>query len=83
MTRPGGEAYGRWTMNLGRQRLPPLMHRTLADDLKAAAAVLAGMLLALLVLGDGASVLIGAGIAIVVLLVVLNVARRAIHRDRG
>ena len=55
----------------------PLMQRTLADDLRWAAFVLAGVMLALLVLGaDDASALGGAVVGVITVVVVLNVLRR-------
>ncbi len=68
-------------MSQSRFKLPPLMQRSLADDLKWGAFVLAGAVLAFLVLGaDDAGVLIGAAIGVLVVIVVLNVLRRSTHR---
>jgi hypothetical protein len=65
------------------RKLPPVMERTLADDLKWAALVLAGAMLAFLVLGaDDAGVLVGAAIGVVAVIVVLSVLRRG-HRPGG
>jgi len=65
-------------MTRGRFKLPPVMERTLADDLKWAALVLAGAVLAFLVLGaDDVGVLVGAAIGVVAVIVVLSVLRRA------
>ena len=59
-------------------KLPPVMERTLGDDLKWAALVLAGAVLAFLVLGaDDVGVLVGAAIGVVAVIVVLSVLRRA------
>jgi len=55
----------------------PLMQRTLADDIRWAAFVLAGVVLALLILGaDDASALVGAIVGVITVVVVLNVLRR-------
>ena len=53
------------------------MERTLTDDLKWALAVFAGAIIAYLLFADGdAALLVGAFIAIVLVVVVLNVMRR-------
>jgi hypothetical protein len=59
-------------------KAPPVMQRTFADDLKWGALVLAGAVLAFLVLGaDDAGVLVGAAIGVLGVIVVLNVIRRS------
>jgi hypothetical protein len=69
-------AYGRMIVNWLRTKSPPVMQRTLADDLKVGLLVLVGAMLGLLVFGgDAASVLIGGIIGVVLMVVVLNVAR--------
>ena len=81
MTGRAAAAYGRLTMSHSRFKLPPVMQRSLADDLKWAALVLTGAFLAFLVLGaDDAGVLVGAAIGVLVVIVVLNVIRRSTHR---
>ena len=61
-------------------KLPPVMQRTLADDLKAALAVFTGVILGYLVFApDDPSLLLGALIGIALVVVALNVAR-AIRR---
>ena len=56
---------------------PPMMQRTLADDLKWALFVLTGATLGYLVFGRGdTSLLLGCVIGAVVVIVVLNVLRR-------
>jgi hypothetical protein len=64
-------------MTRSRFKLPPVMERTPADDLKWAALVLAGAVLAFLVLGaDDVGVLVGAAIGVIAVVVVLSVLRR-------
>jgi hypothetical protein len=62
-------------VNWGWTRMPPVMQRTLADDIRAAVFVFAGAALAALVFGD-AWLLVGSAIGLVVGIVVLNVVRR-------
>jgi uncharacterized membrane protein HdeD (DUF308 family) len=62
-------------------KLPPVMQRTLADDLKAALAVFMGVILGYLVFApDDPSVLLGALIGIALVVVGLNVVRGARRR---
>ena len=64
-------------MRRGWAKLPPMMQRTLADDLRWSLFVLAGALLGYLVVGGGdASILLGCVVGAVVAIVVLNVLRR-------
>jgi hypothetical protein len=65
-------------------KVPPVMQRTLADDLKWGALVLTGAVLAFLVLGaDDVGVLVGAAIGVLGVIVVLNVVRRPSRRGDG
>jgi ribose/xylose/arabinose/galactoside ABC-type transport system permease subunit len=58
-------------------KLPPLMQRTLADDLRWALFVIAGALLGYVLLGGGdAAPLLGCIAGALVAIVVLNVVRR-------
>jgi hypothetical protein len=58
-------------------RLPPVMKRSLLDDVKWALAVFSGALLGYLVFGaDDPGVLLGAFVGVTVMILVLNVARR-------
>ena len=68
-------------MNWDWTRLPPVMERTLADDLKAALFVFTGVILGYLVFGPDTSLLLGALIGLVIAIVVLNVVR-AVRRRR-
>jgi uncharacterized membrane-anchored protein len=67
------------TREYGRQivrKFPPVMQRTITDDLKWAAVVFTGAILGYLVFAPGdASVLLGALIGIALVVVVLNVVR--------
>ena len=66
-----------WVMRWTFAKLPRPMQRTFADDLKWAAAVLVGVLIAFLVFGhDDAWLLIGSFIGVTITIVGLNVARR-------
>ena len=68
-------------VNRGWTKLPPLMQRTLADDLKWALFVLAGATLGVLVFGGGdTSLLLGCVIGVVVVIVVVSVLRRVRRR---
>jgi len=65
----------RWT------KWPPMMQRTLADDLKWALFVLTGAILGYLAFGGGdASLLLGSIVGAVLVIVVLNVLRRVTRR---
>jgi inner membrane protein involved in colicin E2 resistance len=60
-----------------RRKRPPVMQRTLADDVKWALLVLAGVILGYLVLaGADTALLLGSLLGLVLVIVVLNVARR-------
>ncbi len=62
-------------------RSPPPMKRTLADDIKVGLFVLLGAVLGYLVIGgDGAWLLLGSLIGVVLMTVVLNVLRRVKRR---
>jgi hypothetical protein len=64
-----------------RTRLPPMMERSLADDLKWALFVFAGAVVGYLVLGgDDTSLLLGCVIGLACVIVVLNVVRRVRRR---
>ena len=70
-------------VNRGWGKSPPMMQRTLADDLRWALFVLVGVTLGVLVLGGlEASFLLGSVIAVVVVIVVLNLIRQ-VRRSRG
>jgi len=57
-------------------KLPPVMQRTLADDLKVALAVLTGAIVGYLVFApEDPSVLLGVFIGLALVLVALNVVR--------
>jgi hypothetical protein len=72
-----GSAYGRLMLNWSWTKWPPLMQRTLADDLRWALCVLAGVTLGYVVFGDGdTSLLVGAGIGAALVIVLLQVLRR-------
>jgi hypothetical protein len=59
------------------------MQRTFKDDLKAALAVLAGVMLGYLVFApDDPAILLGTFIGLTLMIVVLNVVRRAVQRRR-
>ena len=63
--------------------LPPVMERTLRDDLKWVLALLAGAMLGYLVLGvDGTSPLLGFVVGAAVVLCVLALVRRVRQRRR-
>lgn len=63
------------------RKFPPLMQRTIADDLKWALAVFAGAILGYLLFADGdTALLLGAFIGIVLVVVVLNVVRAVRRR---
>ena len=65
------------------RKAPPVMERTLADDLRVGLLVILGMALGLLVFGgDAAAVLLGAAIGLVLLVVALNIARRIVRHRR-
>jgi hypothetical protein len=57
-------------------RLPPVLERTLWDDLKWAVWVLAGVALGSLVFGADRSLLLGALIGVASVIAVLNLVRR-------
>jgi inner membrane protein involved in colicin E2 resistance len=58
-------------------RIPPVMERSLRDDVKVAFCILLGATLGYLLLGaDDPGLLVGALVGNVVLIVVLNVVRR-------
>ena len=62
-------------------RLPPRMQRTALDDLKVGLFFLAGAMLGYLVFGgDGASVLLGSLIGVMLMIVVRSVLRRVARR---
>lgn len=64
-------------MKLTFARLPRPMQRTFADDLKWAVAVLVGVLIAFLALGDSdTGLLFGSVIGVTLAIVGMNVARR-------
>ena len=68
-------------MRQGWYRSPPVMERTLLDDVKWGLAVLAGATLGYFVFDvSDASVLVGAVIAVVLVVGVLNLARYASRR---
>ncbi|HEX5621958.1 MAG TPA: hypothetical protein VFX51_26260 [Solirubrobacteraceae bacterium] len=68
-------------MNWNWAKLPPVMERTLADDLKAALFVFSGVLLGYLVFaGHDTSILLGALIGLALMVVVLNVVRSVRRR---
>ncbi len=57
--------------------MPPIMERTLRDDLKWALCVLVGVTASYFVFGDdNPSVLVGAFVGCVVVILVLNILRR-------
>jgi hypothetical protein len=63
--------------------LPPVMHRTLRDDLKWAFLFLAGVTLAYFIFGmDDASLLLSFVVAAVVLIIVFNIVRRVTPRRK-
>ena len=69
------------TMSRGWTKLPPMMQRTLVDDLKWALFVLTGATLGYLVFGGGdTSLLLGFVIGAVVVIAVLSVLRRVRRR---
>src|SRR5215217_657517 len=64
-------------VNWGWTKSPPLMQRTLTDDLKWALFVLIGVTLGYLVIGSGeTSLLFGSIAGVVLVIVVLNILRR-------
>ena len=64
-------------VNWGWTKWPPVMQRTLSDDLKWALFVLIGVTLGYLVFGGGEiSLLVGSAAGVVLVIVVLNVVRR-------
>lgn len=64
--------------------LPPVMERTVRDDLRAALCVLAGATVAYLSFGIGRpSLLLGYVIGVPVSIVVLDVLRRVKHRRKA
>jgi hypothetical protein len=64
-------------------RLPPIMHRTLRDDLKWAFFFLAGVTLAYFLVGmDDTSLLLSFVVATVVLIIVFNIIRRVTPRRK-
>jgi uncharacterized membrane protein YfcA len=64
-------------MRPGWTKLPPLMHRTVADDLRWALFVLAGASLGYLLFGkDDPSILLGFIVGALIVIVVLNSLRR-------
>jgi hypothetical protein len=68
-------------VRLGWSKLPPVMERSLRDDLKWALAVLVGATLGYFVFaGDDVSLLLGSFLGVTVVLVALAVARRIGHR---
>jgi hypothetical protein len=63
------------------RKLPPVMQRTLADDLKWALFVFTGAILGFLVFAGGdTSLLLGSFIGIALVVVALNVVRRVSRR---
>jgi zinc transporter ZupT len=65
-----------------RRKLPPMMERTLADDLRWALFVLAGALVGYLLLGGGdAAALLGCVAGALLAIVVLNVLRHVRRRS--
>src|SRR3954468_21448713 len=65
-------------------KLPPLMQRTFRDDLKWAAAVLAGAVIGWLVFAAGdLSLLLGAVMGAVLTIVVLSVIRPLVRRGKA
>ena len=65
------------------RKWPPVMERTLVDDIKWAVFVFAGAILGVLVFADGdASLLLGAFVGLVLVVVVLNVVR-GVRRRRA
>lgn len=81
LTTSSNSPYGRMIMNWGWTKWPPIMQRTLADDLKWALFVLTGATLGYLVFGGGdTSLLLGCVIGAVLVIVVLNVLRRVRRR---
>jgi hypothetical protein len=65
------------------RKWPPVMQRTLADDVKWASFVFTGAILGYLVFGGGdASLLLGAFLGLVLVVVVLNVVR-GVRRRRA
>ena len=76
-------AYGRGTVNWVWAKRKPLMQRSFAEDVAGALFVFAGALLGYLVLGGrDASVLLGCAIGLILMIAVVNVARR-VHRRRN
>ena len=62
-------------MNWSWTKLPPVLERTLTDDLKAALFVFTGVFVGYLVFAPDTSILLGALIGLVIATVVLNVVR--------
>jgi hypothetical protein len=60
---------------VARERLPPIMERTLTDDLKWAFYVLAGVVIGSIIVGANNSLMWGALIGVGGLIVALNVVR--------
>jgi hypothetical protein len=70
-------------MNWGWTKSPPMMQRTLADDVRWALFVLAGATLGYLAFGGGdTALLLGCVVGVVVAILVLSVVRR-LRRRRG
>jgi hypothetical protein len=68
--------YGRTTMKWNWTKLPPVMERSLVDDLKVALAVFTGGFLGYLVFApDDPSVLLGGVIGLALVTVGLNIVR--------
>jgi hypothetical protein len=63
------------------RKWPPVMRRTLADDLKWALLMFTGAILGFLVFAGGdASVLLGSFLGLVIVVVALNIVRRVWRR---
>jgi hypothetical protein len=66
------------------RKMPPVMERTLADDIKVGLFIFTGAILGYLVFSPGdPSVLLGAFGGLVIALVVLNVVRFLRHRHNS
>ena len=65
-------------------KLPPLLQRTFRDDLKAAAAVLTGGIIAWLVFAAGnLSLLLGGVMGVALTIVAVNLIRPLVRRTRA
>jgi hypothetical protein len=81
LTTASDYAYGRVIVNWGWTKLPPMMQRTLADDLRWALFVLAGATLGYLLFGGGdTSLLLGCVLGAVLAILVLSALRRVMRR---